>query len=471
MHSSVAYPVSVTIHGDQGAGKKTLASALHKHIYIRNQDKVAFIFDAQIVAKPPSNLTSVSFVLVDASRPDQISDKTMALARQSSASTCILLTKPDLIAVDGSEEYFSYLCQMHWLPCEFVCDCFAVNITTEEGIRKVMDYAANSHDPLPKSLSWKVLLQRSCSLFLDFVATLFSLPTSRPAIDVNAELAMVQTQDDVERLANDTMTAAWNRELKHRLQIEHSWGSPRVHHITPSLVAKESGPFERASMEFVRRHTTIPIPNFYHHHLPSLLMDFIDGEMLYECWDMQTWFMQFRIACTLRTYVKQLRMLKRPNAGHLHDGYVSGIFFSEGDYGPFDSIVSFRRFCTHVAYLGWETLAGRDISLNERPEPLPNTDFDWTPTFVHGDLNMTNIILDKGGRLWVIDWGNAGFYPPCIESLAMRHSNELILKNRIPSSWSRYRQFIAGATSMHEEQFWDNVYLGFIHRFSGTSRR
>ncbi|TFY67197.1 hypothetical protein EVG20_g4022 [Dentipellis fragilis] len=177
-----------------------------------------------------------------------------------------------------------------------------------------------------------------------------------------------------------------------------------------------------------------------------------------------------RAAHSVRTYIKQLRTLKRPDAGHLYDGYISGIFFSEGDYGPFDDVISFRRFCTRVAYLGWEVLAGRDISLSEPPGPLPNADFDWTPTFVHGDLNMMNIILDKCGRLWVIDWGNTGFYPPCIESLAMRHSNELILQNRVSLSWSRYRQFIAGPTSEDEEKFWDNVYLGFIHRFGGVSR-
>ena len=31
------------------------------------------------------------------------------------------------------------------------------------------------------------------------------------------------------------------------------------------------------------------------------------------------------------------------------------------------------------------------------------------------DLHLKNIILDRDGKLWLIDWAHAGFYPPYFE--------------------------------------------------------
>ncbi|KAJ2962731.1 hypothetical protein NUW54_g14321 [Trametes sanguinea] len=38
----------------------------------------------------------------------------------------------------------------------------------------------------------------------------------------------------------------------------------------------------------------------------------------------------------------------------------------------------------------------------------------------HGDLNLRNILVGEGGRLWLIDWGDAGFYPPWFEFVTTR---------------------------------------------------
>lgn len=220
-------------------------------------------------------------------------------------------------------------------------------------------------------------------------------------------------------------------------------------------------------MEYVRQHTTIPVPRIHHPHLDWLVMDYVDGEMLYECWHKQSAFMQFRIACTLRLYIKQLRSLKGTNVGALDSGQVSGILFQDYEFGPFDSTRRFKRFCEYVSLVGWD-MRTKLLRRQQQPRPpVPRLPADWTPVFTHGDLNPSNILLDKRGTLWLVDWAFAGFYPPWMDSLVMRHFNEDVLRDSVSPSWVRYRHFIAGETSADDGQFWDCFYPA-IHRFQGS---
>ena len=44
--------------------------------------------------------------------------------------------------------------------------------------------------------------------------------------------------------------------------------------------------------------------------------------------------------------------------------------------------------------------------------------------FTHQDLNPRNIIVGEDGRLWLIDWAWAGYYPPWFEYVTMRRQAE-----------------------------------------------
>ena len=171
---------------------------------------------------------------------------------------------------------------------------------------------------------------------------------------VSSDLDALATDSDVEALMNTSLDTAWGEELKHRLGADAS-AYVTVHRIAPSLIAKRPSPSERASMDFVRRKTSIPIPRDLRPDVSILVTDFIDGQMLYECWNKLGRFMQFRVACTLRLYLKQLRSLTSPLPGALGDQIVSGFLFEESEYGPFRSALRFRRFCEYIAFVGWET--------------------------------------------------------------------------------------------------------------------
>ena len=98
--------------------------------------------------------------------------------------------------------------------------------------------------------------------------------------------------------------------------------------IAHNMTIKYSSPYELYNMDFIRRNTTIPVPQPRHRHVVNwLITDYVPGRTLEECWDSLSMFMQFRIACTLRGYIKQLQSLKGSTPG-APDGYVRGALFN-----------------------------------------------------------------------------------------------------------------------------------------------
>ncbi|KAH9911868.1 uncharacterized protein B0H18DRAFT_1057612 [Fomitopsis serialis] len=57
---------------------------------------------------------------------------------------------------------------------------------------------------------------------------------------------------------------------------------------------------------------------------------------------------------------------------------------------------------------------------------------------------MRNIIVGDDGRLWLVDWAWAGFYPPWFEYLAMKvqTAHEERLMNRKEPFWTLMVPFI-----------------------------
>lgn len=53
------------------------------------------------------------------------------------------------------------------------------------------------------------------------------------------------------------------------------------------------------------------------------------------------------------------------------------------------------------------------------PSSTPPFDSSYPLVFTHFDLRPENLILDEKDQLWVIDFGQAGFYPEPFEYLAM----------------------------------------------------
>jgi len=232
--------------------------------------------------------------------------------------------------------------------------------------------------------------------------------------------------------------------------------------ITPNLIAKRTNEYELANIQFVRRHTKIPVPQPRYVHLgPTwLVQDFVHGRMLLECWSSLGFLMQFRIACTLRGYISQLRKLPGTIPGSVVEGHTSGCLFDDIQCGPFPSLWSFKSFCEEVAWHAWATTARYRLRMvPPEPIPLPPIEGDlgeWSLMFTHTDLNLGNLILSDDRVLWVIDWTNSGFYPRWLETVGVDQYGG-------PESWRRYRWFMVGLYPRWES-LWHRV-MQDVHRY------
>jgi aminoglycoside phosphotransferase (APT) family kinase protein len=68
-------------------------------------------------------------------------------------------------------------------------------------------------------------------------------------------------------------------------------------------------------------------------------------------------------------------------------------------------------------------------------DPAPSTTLiPATPStlvFTHHDLAPRNLLLDRRGQLWVLDWDYAGWYPRYFEYAAMQNFS-------VPHTWTRF---------------------------------
>jgi thiamine kinase-like enzyme len=92
-----------------------------------------------------------------------------------------------------------------------------------------------------------------------------------------------------------------------------------------------------------------------------------------------------------------------------------------------------------------------------RDDPSRNDLFDDSEPLVltHQDLNLRNIILGEDGRLWIIDWEWAGYYPPWFEYVAMWRQNEdEIISGTNDKFWKAMVPFICGPYFRQERWLW-----------------
>jgi len=261
----------------------------------------------------------------------------------------------------------------------------------------------------------------------------------------------------INTLVQSPEAVAWDNTLRAHT-AEHFIST---HRITPTLLAKEINPSERENMSYIRQHTTIPVPQPPYPHLSSwLVMDLVKGRMLLDCWDAQSAFMKFRIACTMRVYISQLQQLRGSIPGTVAGGIVSGVLFEHEDRGPFQDFTRFRQYYEMVSESGWASSVRARRSIGS-VQPLAHPSVmgvRWPLVFTHGDLNLGNIMLSEEGVLWIVDWETSGFFPPWLETVGLRYYHSA------PKSWQRFRWFMAGWYPDYE-QLWD-FFMDDVHRYT-----
>ncbi|KAG4431930.1 hypothetical protein IFR05_012575 [Cadophora sp. M221] len=144
-----------------------------------------------------------------------------------------------------------------------------------------------------------------------------------------------------------------------------------------------------------------------------LIMERIDGVTLEEAWPKLGWFATIRLALQLRWFF------------YLEDHFMLPPKSSSA------ASTTFIQFWTSFTSI-------RQAMKTAAQDPVPST--TCTPAapatpntlvFTHHDLAPRNILVDSLGRLWVVDWDYAGFYPRYFEYAAMHNFN-------VPQAWTRF---------------------------------
>lgn len=161
----------------------------------------------------------------------------------------------------------------------------------------------------------------------------------------------------------------------------------------------------------------------------QLVMERIRGETLMNCWNRLGWFASLNLAFQLRGFIRKMRGLISSTAGAIHSGDYHSIWIDDSFRLPLHA--------NSAAVAGFFNFWG-----NYTPPPLPNGQpqaikdvqlckfsVDEPLVFTHQDLAPRNLMIDAHSKLWIIDWGCAGWYPMFLEYVGMQNF-------WIPSSWT-----------------------------------
>ncbi|KAI0143431.1 kinase-like domain-containing protein [Xylariaceae sp. FL1272] len=173
-------------------------------------------------------------------------------------------------------------------------------------------------------------------------------------------------------------------------------------------------------MDFVRRHTSIPIPTLYAMARSPItedifiVMENIEGQPLEHFWDLDDT-EKLAIEIQLRAYMDELCRIPAPNPPYY--GSVNQKPYTSRDLqGPYETENDFidAYLLGTAAYFGMtDTQMEKDMRLKQEFKSIAQL----PPVFGHGELADRNIIRRDNGSLCIIDWEYGGWYPQWHEYL------------------------------------------------------
>ncbi|KAF1809592.1 kinase-like protein [Eremomyces bilateralis CBS 781.70] len=181
------------------------------------------------------------------------------------------------------------------------------------------------------------------------------------------------------------------------------------------------------------------------------IIDRIQGTTLEAMWTKLGWLATANLALQLRRSIHLMRSITSTTAGSLATGECRS-FWLEDRYGlparasPKD-ITYFIRFWAGFISIRTAMKAATQGSVNSKCRIPSRVD---TLVFTHHDLAPRNILLDPSGRLWLIDWDYAGFYPIFFEYASIHNFH-------IPQNWGffarlRWNLFVWAAAGRYRRE-------------------
>jgi aminoglycoside phosphotransferase (APT) family kinase protein len=200
-------------------------------------------------------------------------------------------------------------------------------------------------------------------------------------------------------------------------------GSPRVYRLTKTVAVKfcsKSRSHEAETMQFVSRHTSIPIPRVLHvwtneDGCATMMMEWVEGQRLHTVWPRLTSVDKLHVANQIKQHLDEIRSLHQTTnvvgwIGTYDRQPLSDALLSNRPCGPFTSDQEFNQFLISRLAFMESTEEGR-----AELEGLKN-DVLATPyrqiVFTHSDIAARNILVNNHNDIVaILDWEMAGWMP------------------------------------------------------------
>jgi len=201
-------------------------------------------------------------------------------------------------------------------------------------------------------------------------------------------------------------------------------------HYTPDILEDTIKVIEVARQSGIRAPCIKRI--IRHNNDAYCIMERIQGTTLEDAWPKLSWFTVIRLILQLRRFVQILRSVTSLTAGSLATGECRS-FWLEDRYGlPARSgpkeLTHFLTFWAGFVSIRREVKSPAQGSVHPKGR-IPPTAGIFVLT--HHDLAPRNIMIDGAGKLWLIDWDYAGFYPKYFEYAGTQNFD-------IPKDWSLF---------------------------------
>lgn len=224
---------------------------------------------------------------------------------------------------------------------------------------------------------------------------------------------------DVETVSNEELI-----KLVDTAPLLYKIGGTTVVRLSKALVLKCGDSVlapEAKTLKLVHSETGIRVPRVhrsfqiddetkYFGTMGYILMDYIDGDNVGDCWKHLTKNQKENIVHQTAEMVAQLQAIDFPTAGPLGGGPCRGRFFTDYSAGPFKDAAEMQNWFNHKLAICKH--------FNQAPKDTPA--FEFTKfVLVHQDISPRNMMFDESGAVWLIDWADAGAYPPAFEPAAL----------------------------------------------------
>jgi Phosphotransferase enzyme family len=147
-----------------------------------------------------------------------------------------------------------------------------------------------------------------------------------------------------------------------------------------------------------------------------IIMDLVpSATTLEDLWPSLSVWAMLCFALQLRGFIKRMRSVTSPTLGGLVSGQCKSIFLDDyyglPPHATPEVYEEFLRFWTRFQLKG------------VRPSRILNWEVPHTGrlVFTHQDLAPRNVVVDENDKIWLVDWGFAGWFPAYFEYTGMQN--------------------------------------------------